>query len=284
MPVINSKFISSWYYATSVADTNTEILCQKISTEQSHQVQESILLQGNAGVHVITPAGDNWTMQLDSPCVVFGDYTDTNTSKNIIDIFGYLVIKHEQIMKHINSNVSLTRRDLINKLQVNINNTVSASATFYGEATDYFVLNKVSPTNLGKDFVARAVKFYDTSFYIDGHTFMIESGSINVAYNYKPAYLINSGTKEPFYSFQNYAVSGELTIVLDPANWPVNTIVTQEINQLFAEYANVSIGIGNKYLSLGQIGLLDTITFTLDSNNLVKANIKFKEYARYTTI
>ena len=284
MPVINSKFISSWYYATSIADTNTEILCQKISTEQSHQVTDTVLLQGHAGVHVITPAGDNWTMQLSSPCVVFGDYVNPNTSKNITDIFGYLVVKHEQIMKHINSNVNLTRRDLINSLEINIDNTVSASAKFYGAATDYFVLNQVSQTNLSKDFVARTVKFYDTNFYVDDHTFMIESGSLNINYNYKSAYLINSGTKEPFYSFQNYSVSGNLTVVLDPANWPINTIITQEINQLFAEYANVSIGIGNKYLSLGQIGLLDTITFTLDSNNLIKANIRFKEYARYTTI
>ena len=296
MGIYTSDHIGKWYW---LRYGNNILLAEEFSTELSRQVSQKQLIQGDAGVHVMSVNGKTMTSTISSDVLIQipqGNYNINGPVPSVVtppfnsgykDVLDLLIDDFILIRSHLyNPDYWYMRpKNLLTSANIQIGNNVRCTLSYnayYDQVFDQIQFANAFPANY--DFLARVAKNYDCRFYvtqdnnhIDQGTdqyFKILSGSINITVNYSKMYLANLESEYPIYSAQGYEVSGSITIVA--RNW---NLYRDLFNSKVVTYTNFSLLVGNRYLRLGQAVIEDKINLSM-GDNLMTGEISFKGFAR----
>lgn len=284
MALLNSAYIPNWHvisYFNANENNFHKAISERLEIKVDQSVNEKELIQGDAGSHVFDVGGTTWSTILSSELLIFksGD----RFGYGVRDLFDLLIYDFNALRYKLTypNSIYLDNQNLLTSATVNIGKNLSCNLQYLNYFSDKFGLTLTTvaddPANL--DFVARVAKFYDTRFYIDGSPYLIQSGSMNVKIGYKKMYLFNSNTNEPFYSPETYSVNGSVTLAIFSDEIQNTYISNQSFMSLFPKFANVSILVDDRYLSLGQASLLTNSDIKIEGQ-LITATVSFKTYAR----
>jgi hypothetical protein len=284
MALLNSLYIPNWYvieYFNVNTNSYYKVVCERFSTKVEQAVSDRQLIQGDAGTHVFDVNGTTWSTTLSSDLLIFKD--GNRDGFFVRDIFDLLIYDFNQLRNKLTypNLVELYNQNLLSSATVNIGKNLTCNLTYNNYYQDKFGLTPVTiavdASNI--DFVARTAKFYDTRFYVDGYNYLIQSGSMSMKIDYRKMYLFNTSSSEPFYSPESYSVSGNLTIAINDNDFNSMYVNNQTFLSLFPKFANVSLLVDNRYLSLGQASLLISNEIKIEGQ-LIIATVSFKTYAR----
>ena len=290
MAIYTSDHIGKWHW---LKYDNNIILAEEFSSELSRAVSGKKLIQGDAGVHVMSVNGKTMTSSFSSDILIEIPNPKYNIDRSVPsvitppfsqkykDLFDLLISDFTYIKEnlYIPDYRYLRSRNLLSSASIQIGNTVRCSLN-YNAYYDQIFLEKITfadyfPDNL--DFLARVAKNYDCRFYanLDEDQYLkILSGSINITVDHTKIYLANLFSEYPIYSPQGYEVSG--SIVVPARDW---NLLRNYFNSSTLRLKNFSLLIGNRYLRLGQTVIEDKISFSM-GDNMMTAEISFKGFAR----
>lgn len=284
MGILNSSYIPNWNIITYY-DLNTnfvnKVIFERFNSKVEQSISERELIQGDAGTHVFDVGGMNWVSTLSSDLLIFknGD-RDGFAVKDLFDLLIYDFNLVRNKLTYPNSTY-LYNQNLLSSATVNIGKSLTCNLSYNNHYQDKFGISTVlgfdDPASL--DFVARTAKYYDTRFFVDGYNYLIQSGSMSLKINYKKMYLFNTNTNEPFYSPESYSVSGNITVAIFRDEIESYYLSNQSFLSIFPKFANVSLLVDNRYLSLGQASLIASSDIKLEGQ-LILATVSFKTYAR----
>jgi hypothetical protein len=289
MAIYTSDHIGKWYW---LKYENNIVLAEEFSTELSRAVSNKQLIQGDAGVHVMSVNGKTMTSTLSSDVLIEipqAKYNLNNSVPSVItppynpgykDVLDLLIDDFALIRANLyNPNFWFMRpKNLLTSASLQIGNTIRCSLNYnayYDQIFELIQFADVFPSNY--DFLARVAKNYDCRFYATNENdqiLKVLSGSINITVNYSKMYLAGTESEYPIYSPQGYEVSGSITI---PArSW---NQLRDLFNSKVVTFTNFSLLVGTRYLRLGQAVIEDKMNLTM-GDNLMTAEISFKGYGR----
>ena len=289
MAIYTSDHIGKWYW---LKYENNIVLAEEFSTELSRAVSNKQLIQGDAGVHVMSVNGKTMTSTLSSDVLIEipqAKYNLNNSVPSVItppynpgykDVLDLLIDDFALIRANLyNPNFWFMRpKNLLTSASLQIGNTIRCSLNYnayYDQIFELIQFADVFPSNY--DFLARVAKNYDCRFYATNENdqiLKVLSGSINITVNYSKIYLAGTESEYPIYSPQGYEVSGSITI---PArSW---NQLRDLFNSKVVTFTNFSLLVGTRYLRLGQAVIEDKMNLTM-GDNLMTAEISFKGYGR----
>ena len=301
MAIYTSDHIGKWYW---LKYDNNIVLAEQFTSELSRAVSNKQLIQGDAGVHVMSVNGKTMTSSLSSDVLIEIPQAKYNLDKNVPSVVtppynpGY-----KDVLDLLISDFALIRANLYNpdfwfmrpknlltSASLQIGSTIRCSLNYnayYDQIFELIQFADAFPQNY--DFLARVAKNYDCRFYAtNGYNnfdslnnsnsydqiLKVLSGSININVNYAKIYIAGTESEYPIYSPQGYEVSGTITI---PArNW---NQLRDLYNSKVVTYTNFSLLVGTRYLRLGQAVIEDKINLSM-GDNLMTAEISFKGYGR----
>jgi len=294
MAIYTSDHIGKWYclrYGSNI------VLAEEFTSELSRAVSNKQLIQGDAGVHVMSVNGKTMTSSLSSDVLIEipqAKYNINNSVPSVItppfnpaykDVLDLLIDDFALIRANLyNPNFWFMRpKNLLTSASLQIGSTIRCSLNYnayYDQIFELIQFADVFPSNY--DFLARVAKNYDCRFYASQDEFhqgndqilKVLSGSINININYSKIYLAGTESEYPIYSPQGYEVSGSITI---PArNW---NQLRDLFNSKVVTLTNFSLLVGTRYLRLGQAVIEDKMNLSM-GDNLMTAEISFKGYGR----
>lgn len=289
MAIYTSDHIGKWYW---LRYGNNIVLAEEFSTELSRAVSNKQLIQGDAGVHVMSVNGKTMTSSLSSDVLIEipqAKYNINNSVPSVItppfnpaykDVLDLLIDDFALIRANLyNPNFWFMRpKNLLTSASLQIGSTIRCSLNYnayYDQIFELIQFADVFPSNY--DFLARVAKNYDCRFYATNENdqiLKVLSGSINININYSKMYLAGTESEYPIYSPQGYEVSGSITI---PArNW---NQLRDLFNSKVVSLTNFSLLVGTRYLRLGQAVIEDKMNLSM-GDNLMTAEISFKGYGR----
>lgn len=289
MAIYTSDHIGKWYW---LRYDNNIVLAEEFSSELSRSVSNKSLIQGDAGVHVMSVNGKTMTSSLSSDVLIEipqAKYNINNSVPSVItppfnpaykDVLDLLIDDFALIRANLyNPNFWFMRpKNLLTSASLQIGSTIRCSLNYnayYDQIFELIQFADVFPSNY--DFLARVAKNYDCRFYATNENdqiLKVLSGSINININYSKMYLAGTESEYPIYSPQGYEVSGSITI---PArNW---NQLRDLFNSKVVTFTNFSLLVGTRYLRLGQAVIEDKMNLTM-GDNLMTAEISFKGYGR----
>ena len=302
MAIYTSDHIGKWYW---LRYGNNIVLAEEFSTEISRAVSNKQLIQGDAGVHVMSVNGKTMTSTLSSDVLIEipqAKYNLNSSVPNVItppynpgyrDVLDLLITDFALIRANLyNPDYWLMRpKNLLTSASLQIGSTIRCSLNYnayYDQIFELIQFADAFPSNY--DFLARVAKNYDCRFYAtqgynnfdsynnfsSGYDQILKvlSGSININVNYSKMYLAGTESEYPIYSPQGYEVSGSITI---PArSW---NQLRDLFNSKVVSYTNFSLLVGTRYLRLGQAVIEDKMNLSM-GDNLMTAEISFKGYGR----
>jgi hypothetical protein len=289
MAIYTSDHIGKWYW---LRYDNNIVLAEEFSSELSRSVSNKSLIQGDAGVHVMSVNGKTMTSSLSSDVLIElpqPKYKLNNNTPIVViapynpgykDVLDLLIDDFALIRANLyNPDYWYLRpRNLLTSASIQIGNSIRCTLNYnayYDQIFDLIQFADAFPQNY--DFLARVAKNYDCRFYATNgydNYLKVLSGSININVNYSKIYLAGTESEYPIYSPQGYEVSGTITV---PArNW---NILRDLYNSKVVSYSNFSLLVGTRYLRLGQAVIEDKINMTMN-DNLMTAEISFKGYGR----
>ena len=284
MGILNSAYIPNWNIVTYYdVNTNLEnkVIFERFDSKIDQPISEKELIQGDAGTHVFDVGGLTWTSTLSSDLLIFKDGNRDGFA--VRDLFDLLIYDFNQVRNKLTypNSTFLYNQNLLSSGTLNIGKNLTCSLTYNSHYLDKFGIGTVQAYDdpAGIDFVARTAKFYDTRFFVDGYGYLIQSGSMSLKINYKKMYMFNTNTNEPFYSPESYSVSGNLTVAIYRDEMESYYLSNQSFLSIFPKFANVSLLVDNRYLSLGQASLITSSDIKLEGQ-LILATVSFKTYAR----
>ena len=203
------------------------------------------------------------------------------------DIFDLLKEDFGQIKQFLlYQNEFLEDKNLLVTADIDIGTEVGITLTYTQKFDNIFNFKYVADQT-NDDFVARTAKFYDTNFYLskkldsdEYYVFKINTGKINISVDYDTLYFVNSNSEFPFYSLQNYKISGSFTAYLPHDQIDSLILYNKNFNELIPSRANCSIAIGDRYLELGQANIQSNVTFS-KSNGYLEIESNFVAYSRF---
>ena len=289
MAIYTSEHIGKWYWLKYGSNI---ILAEEFTSELSRNVTSKKLIQGDAGVHVMSVNGKTMTSTLSSDVLIEIPQPKYNLNGNVPSVVtppynpGYqdvldLLIKDFDLIKKNLYNPDfwfMRPKNLLTSASLQIGNTIRCSLTYnayYDQLFEFIQFADVFPQNY--DFLARVAKNYDCRFYatnVNDSYLKVLSGNINININYSKMYLANTESEYPIYSPQGYEVSGTITV---PArSW---NLLRDLYNSKVVTYTNFSLLVGTRYLRLGQAVIEDKMSLSM-GDNLMTAEISFKGYGR----
>lgn len=294
MAIYTSDHIGKWYW---LKYDDKIVLAEEFTTELSRNISGKKLIQGDAGVHVMSVNGKNQTSTLSSDILIEIPQAKNLINKNVPsivtppfnpgyrDVFDLLINDFGLIKQNLyipdSGAYSMLPRNLLTSANIQISNTIRCTLNYnayYDQIFNIIQFADVFPSNY--DFLARVAKNYDCRFYVtDGNDnyLKILSGNININISYTKIYLANITSEYPLYSPQNYEVSG--SIVVPARNWNLLRDYFNTGRASVPKNVNFSLLIGNRYLRLGQTVYEDKISFSM-GDNMMTAEISFKGYGR----
>ena len=289
MAIYTSEHIGKWYWLKYGSNI---ILAEEFTSELSRNVTSKKLIQGDAGVHVMSVNGKTMTSTLSSDVLIEIPQPKYNLNGNVPsvvtppynpgyqDVLDLLTKDFDLIKKNLyNPDFWFMRpKNLLTSASLQIGNTIRCSLTYnayYDQLFEFIQFADVFPQNY--DFLARVAKNYDCRFYatnVNDSYLKVLSGNINININYSKMYLANTESEYPIYSPQGYEVSGTITV---PArSW---NLLRDLYNSKVVTYTNFSLLVGTRYLRLGQAVIEDKMSLSM-GDNLMTAEISFKGYGR----
>ncbi len=289
MAIYTSDHIGKWYW---LRYGNTIVLAESFSTELSRAVTNKQLIQGDAGVHVMSVNGKTMTSTLSSDVLIEipqGKYNLDQPVPTVVtppynpgykDVLDLLIDDFALVRANLyNPDYWFMRpRNLLTYASLQISNTIKCTLNYnayYDQIFEQIQFADAFPANY--DFLARVAKNYDCRFYATNENdqlLKVLSGSININVNYTKMYLAGTESEYPIYSPQGYEVSGSITV---PArSW---NLLRDLFNSKVVTYTNFSLLVGNRYLRLGQAVIEDKMNLSM-GDNLMTAEISFKGYGR----
>ena len=289
MAIYTSDHIGKWYW---LRYDNNIVLAEEFSTELSRAVSNKQLIQGDAGVHVMSVNGKTMTSTLSSDVLIEipqAKYNLNNSVPSVItppynpgykDVLDLLIDDFALIRANLyNPNFWFMRpKNLLNSASLQIGSTIRCTLNYnayYDQIFELIQFADAFPSNY--DFLARVAKNYDCRFYATNENdqiLKVLSGSININISYSKMYLAGIESEYPIYSPQGYEVSGSITV---PArNW---NLFRDLFNSKVVTFTNFSLLVGTRYLRLGQAVIEDKMNLTM-GDNLMTAEISFKGYGR----
>lgn len=289
MAIYTSDHIGKWYW---LKYGNNIVLAEEFSSELTRAVSSKKLIQGDAGVHVMSVNGKTMTSSLSSDVLIElpqPKYNLNNSVPSVVippynpgyrDVLDLLITDFNLIRANLYNPDYwyMSPKNLLTSASLQIGNTVRCTLNYnayYDQLFELIQFADAFPQNY--DFLARVAKNYDCRFYATNgydNYLKVLSGSININISYSKMYLANTESEYPIYSPQGYEVSGSITV---PArNW---NILRDLYNSKVVSYSNFSLLVGTRYLRLGQAVIEDKISMTMN-DNLMTAEIQFKGYGR----
>ena len=287
MAIYTSNHIGKWHW---LKYDNNIVLVEEFTSNSARAVQAKSLIQGDAGVNVMSYNGVTQTCTLSSdvllqiPQARFSLNSSVPTvvtppfNPGYRDIFDLLISDFGIVKSNLFNQTFIQPRNLLTSASIQIGNSIRCTLNYncyFDQLFQQIEFAEYFPQNF--DFLARTAKNYDCRFYAtEGNDQMLKvlSGSININVTYAKVFLLNLESDYPLYSPQAYEVSG--TITVPTKNW-------YEMRDLFdsklVSNVNISLLIGNRYLRLGQTVIEDSLNLTMN-DNLMTAEISFKGYAR----
>ncbi len=288
MAIYTSDHIGKWYwlrYGTEI------VLAEEFTSELSRSVSNKKLIQGDAGVHVMSVNGKTMTSSISSDVLMEipqPKYSLNKGAPTIVtppynpgykDVFDLLITDFALIRANLyNPDYWYMRpKNLLSSASIQISNNIRCSLNYnayYDQIFDLIQFADAFPANF--DFLARVAKNYDCRFYVseNDQALKVLSGNININIEYSKIYIAGTESEYPIYSPQGYEVSGSITV---PArNW---NLLRDMFNSKVVTYTNFSLLIGTRYLRLGQAVIEDKINIVMN-DNLMTAEISFKGYGR----
>jgi len=289
MAIYTSDHIGKWYW---LKYDNKIVLAEEFTTELSRSVSNKKLIQGDAGVHVMSVNGKTMTSTISSdvlieipqpkslingpvPSVVIPPYNPGY--KDVLDL---LIDDFALIRANLyNPDYWYMRpKNLLTSASLQIGSTIRCSLNYnayYDQIFELIQFADVFPSNY--DFLARVAKNYDCRFNVTANdaalSYKILSGSINITVSHTKSFLINLESEYPIFSPQGYQISGSFKI---PANNWDELLSVFENNDV--TLSNFSLLVGSRYLRLGQASVQSSIKFNNESFRT--AEINFVGYAR----
>ncbi len=289
MAIYTSEHIGKWYW---LRYDNYIILAEEFTTELSRAVSSKQLIQGDAGVHVMSVNGKTQTSSLSSDVLIEIPQGKYNLDKSVpsvvippynpayLDVLDLLIYDFDLIKKNLYNPDFwyMSPRNLLSSASIQISSTVRCTLNYnayYDQLFQRISFADAFPSNY--DFLARVAKNYDCRFYAtqgDDQLLKVLSGSINISINYSKMYLAGTESEYPIYSPQGYEVSGSITV---PArSW---NQLRDLYNSKVVSVTNFSLLVGTRYLRLGQALIEDKMNLSM-GDNLMTAEISFKGYGR----
>jgi len=294
MAIYTSDHIGKWYW---LKYDNNIVLAEEFTSELSRAVSNKQLIQGDAGVHVMSVNGKTMTSTLSSDVLIEipqAKYNLNNPVPSVVippfnpgykDVLDLLIDDFALIRANLyNPDYWYMRpKNLLTSASLQIGNTIRCTLNYnayYDQIFEPIQFVDAFPSNY--DFLARVAKNYDCRFYATQDEFhqgndqilKVLSGSINININYSKMYLAGTESEYPIYSPQGYEVSGSITI---PArNW---NQLRDLFNSKVVSLTNFSLLVGTRYLRLGQAVIEDKMNLSM-GDNLMTAEISFKGYGR----
>lgn len=296
MGIYTSDHIGKWYW---LRYGSVIVLAEEFTTELSRAVSNKQLIQGDAGVHVMSVNGKTMTSTLSSDVLIElpqGKLEKNGSVPSVVippynpgykDVLDLLIYDFDLIRKNLYNPDFwyMLPRNLLSSASIQIGSTVRCTLNYnayYDQMFEQIQFADAFPSNF--DFLARVAKNYDCRFYATqqvGQIFQgndqllkVLSGNINININYSKMYLAGTESEYPIYSPQGYEVSGSITV---PArNW---NQLRDIFNSNVVSITNFSLLVGTRYLRLGQAVIQDKMNLSM-GDNLMTAEISFKGYGR----
>jgi len=288
MAIYTSDSIGKWYW---LRYDNNIVLAEEFTSELSRNVSSKSLIQGDAGVQVMSVNGKSMTSTISSDILMQipqGKYNINNSVPSVVtppfnpgykDVFDMLITDFNLIRSnlYLPEYWFLRPKNLLTSASIQISNTIRCTLNYnayYDQIFEIVQFADVFPENY--DFLARVAKNYDCRFYVSDNDQVLKvlSGSINISVKYTKIYIAGTESEYPIYSPQGYEVSG--SIVVPARNW---NYLRDLFNSKVVTLTNFSLLVGTRYLRLGQAVIEDKLNITMN-DNLMTAEISFKGYGR----
>ena len=313
MAIYTSDHIGKWYWLRY--DDNV-VLAEEFTTELSRTVSNKQLIQGDAGVHVMSVNGKTMTSTLSSDVLIEipqGKYTIDNSVPTVItppynpayrDVLDLLIDDFTYIKTSLynpdywlrlfqntgNQNFKNTAfmydqkfwytnpRNLLTSASIQIGNTVRCTLNYNAYYDQIF--NKIEFVDAfpqSSDFLARVAKNYDCRFYATQDSDQyLKILSASINININYTKMYLLNTESEYPLYSPQGYEISGTITVPAREW---NLLRDLFNSKVVSYTNFSLLIGSRYLRLGQALIEDKINLNM-GDNMMTAEISFKGYAR----
>lgn len=313
MAIYTSDHIGKWYW---LRYDNNVILAEEFTTELIRAVSDKQLIQGDAGVHVMSVNGKTMTSTLSSDVLIEipqGRFNINNSVPSVItppfnpayrDVLDLLIDDFAFIKTSLynpdywlrlsrntgNATYKNTAnmydekfwytnpRNLLSSASIQIGNTVRCTLNYNAYYDQIFNrIEFVDAFPQSSDFLARVAKNYDCRFYATLDSDQyLRILSASININIRYAKMYLANTESEYPLYSPQGYEVSGSITVPAKEW---NFFRNLYNSKVVSYTNFSLLVGSRYLRLGQALIEDKINLSM-GNNMMTAEISFKGYAR----
>ena len=286
MPVLPPAYLSS---LQKVSIGNNTYILEQFDLQQFNLLSDKQMIQGSLGVRVMDVGELYWKSQIDSTALIYENGVNT-------DIFALLTLLWANIT-NVNTG-AVPQQPLLEKATINITkDAVKCNLNLKSDLPTYFSI----VTGGATEPIARTAKWYDCTLTINngpvgfpigspvgfpiglGGTSTsvgIESAEIELETKISQRYFIGQG-QTPFFSIENYKISGRITIIASPADMlnVANLIPFQNRGGLVRTGASsLVLNIGGVNLYIGLAAMNSDYKRTIQAGDVNKITVSFTSY------
>jgi hypothetical protein len=313
MAIYTSDNIGKWYW---LRYDNNVILAEEFTTELTRAVSDKQLIQGDAGVHVMSVNGKTMTSTLSSDVLIEipqGRFNINNSVPSVItppfnpayrDVLDLLIDDFAFIKTSLynpdywlrlsrntgNATYKNTAnmydekfwytnpRNLLSSASIQIGNTVRCTLNYNAYYDQIFNrIEFVDAFPQSSDFLARVAKNYDCRFYATLDSDQyLRILSASININIRYAKMYLANTESEYPLYSPQGYEVSGSITVPAKEW---NFFRNLYNSKVVSYTNFSLLVGSRYLRLGQALIEDKINLSM-GDNMMTAEISFKGYAR----
>ena len=312
MAIYTSDHIGKWYW---LKYNNNVVLVEEFTSELTRDVNNKQLIQGDAGVHVMSVNGKTLSSTLSSD-ILIQIPQNQNLSNNpvpkivtppfnpayrdildlLIDDFTYIKtsLYNPDYWLRLFKNTGNSRykdnaytydekywytnpKNLLTSASIQIGNTVRCTLNYNAYYDQMFSIDFVNAFPQNSDFLARVAKNYDCRFYATLNSDQyLRILSASININIRYTKMYLANTQSEYPLYSPQGYEVSGSITVPAKTW---NLYRDLFNSKVVSYTNFSLLIGSRYLRLGQTLIEDKINFNM-GDGMMTAEISFKGYAR----
>jgi hypothetical protein len=283
MPVLSPAYFGNLQH---VYVGNNLILLEKFSQTQRNTVSTKPMIQGTLGTRVMDVGEIIWDTTIESSALIF-----EQGALSFGDIFGLVDLGWANI-RSANNLYGAPSMPLMDKATISINKEkVSCNASFIsGNDAPFQVVNERDSSL----FIARVAKWFDCTllassmplgfsgaFSNNTISVGVESAQIELKAKITPRFFIGSTSQEPYFSIDNYEISGNMTVIASAADMAnaYNFIIPQSRGFLSRNGpVSLTLFIGARSLELGLTSLRTEFTRSVTAGDVNRISFKFTSF------
>ena len=279
MPILDPKYLSSWYFFTANDGNNTPYLFESWNEDEVQDLEKKKLMQGDIGTHVMRVGGQKYPTSIKSP-VLFIEQSLGNSYT--YDVFSLMLLSFGQLQ----SPNPLPYDYILSKAVIDITEKgIDCSLDYLSDTPGAF--NAQFGPKI--DFIGRTAVNYDTVFvtdelaqlYTDQYPAYVEKGRMELTAEITENYFIG-GTQKPIFGIGDYRVKGSISIIVPYENFYYAEIVKQKPGQFISGANETLLQVGTESLSFGSLRMHSKISRNLAAGQPCRISIDFESFARAT--